>query len=132
MITDVVRCSVVLESAESILELVLVGRGFTIAHQFFSQLLLRQLTICFFELTFMSVLQKLVANSWIGEIQPSGLNHWLLSKWDAFLVRGLGLIPLEEKRSDSVPTHGAFELLRVRMFEFTFLADFRLRLPSCY
>lgn len=104
----------------------------TVAHNFFPQFLLQELTICCLELTFMSVLQKLVANSWIGEIQPSGLNHWLQSKWDAFLVRGLGLIPLEEKRSDSIPTHGAFELLRVRMFEFTFLADFRLRSLSCY
>ena len=81
-----------------------------------------QLTICFLELTVMSVLQKLVANSWIGEIQPSGLSHWLQSKWDAFLVRGLGLVPLDENVSDGIRSEGAFQLLRVRSIIVVFIA----------
>ena len=70
----------------------------------------------------MSVLQKLVANSWISELPPSGIIHWLRSKWDAFLVRGLGLVPLDEIVSDGIRSEGAFQLLRVRSIIVVFIA----------
>ena len=58
--------------------------------------------------------QKIFANCHIGEPIQRGLLHWAKEKCNAFLVTGLGLIPLAGSPLRFAGAHGAFELLRVR------------------
>ena len=59
--------------------------------------------------------QKIFANCHIGEPIQRGLLHSAKALWNAFLVTGLGLIPLNGgSRLKFAGAHGAFELLRVR------------------
>jgi hypothetical protein len=59
--------------------------------------------------------QKIFANCHIGQPIQSGLLHSFKALWNSFLVRGLGLIPLNGgSRLKFAGVHGAFELLRVR------------------
>ena len=60
--------------------------------------------------------QKIFSNCYISD-EPirRGLLHSAKALWNAFLVRGLGLIPLNGgSRLKFAGAHGAFELLRVR------------------
>lgn len=62
-----------------------------------------------------NVLQKLLCNSFIREHEERETFHWVTSTWRAFVVRGLGMIPLvEDCEQESIQPKAAFELLRVR------------------
>ena len=61
-------------------------------------------------------LQKLFENAYIREPEVHGLFHWAKSLWKAFLVKGLGMIPIiDDEVDDLSQRNGAFELLRVRL-----------------
>ena len=62
------------------------------------------------------MLQKLLCNSFIREHEECDTLHWVKSAWGAFVVRGLGMIPLvEDCEQELSQSNGAFELLRVRL-----------------
>ena len=66
-----------------------------------------------FDMTIFS--QKIFANCHIGQPIRRGLLHSAKALWNAFLVTGLGLIPLDGgSRLKFAGADGAFELLRVR------------------
>ena len=62
-----------------------------------------------------TVSQKIFANCHIGKPIQRGLLHSAKALWNASLVTGLGLIPLDGgSRLKFAGADGAFELLRVR------------------
>jgi hypothetical protein len=62
-----------------------------------------------------NVLQKLFDNAFVRDPEVHESFHWAKSIWNAFLVQGLGLIPIIESDVHELSQKkGAFELLRVR------------------
>ncbi len=63
-------------------------------------------------------LQKIYENSYISMQNHSGLLRMVNAAWSSFLLRGLGLIPIDGGLDTEIElSSGAFELLRVRVFQ---------------
>ena len=97
---DVVRCCLVLDTPDDMINLVKV---------FKTRAIIRHLKMS-------HTLQKMLdpAHATVAQSSASPVRDFMASLWNTLLVRGLGLIPIREfVHADHEQAKGAFEILRV-------------------